>query len=141
MGDILKRLANLARAELSHLAQPDRQLSEEFKDWFSHQPGYDQYREAFDREYQRQHASSGHSQHKQQQSRAEYHDNQGYDPYKTLEITPEASWEEVEKAYKKLARRYHPDRFQNAEERDTATRVMALINASFSFLRKHYGKK
>ena len=141
MGDILKRLANLARAELSHLAQPDRQLSEEFKAWFSHQPGYDQYREAFDREYQRQSGQTGSSQQQQQRERPAYHDNQGYDPYKTLEITPEASWEEVEKAYKKLARRYHPDRFQNAEERDTATRVMALINASFSFLRKHYGKK
>jgi DnaJ-class molecular chaperone len=117
-------------------------LSEEFKAWFSHQPGYDQYREAFEREYQRQSSSSHHSQQqKQQQARPEYHENQGYDPYKALEITPDASWEEIEKAYKKLARRYHPDRFQNAAERETATRVMALINASFTFLRKRMGKK
>ncbi|MGE3724875.1 MAG: DnaJ family molecular chaperone [Candidatus Sericytochromatia bacterium] len=144
MGDILKRLVNLAKAEISHLHQPDRELSEEFKAWFSHQPGYDNYREAFDREYDRQHGQ-GYSQQSSGQKRSHnqntYHDNQGYDPYKTLEVSSSASWEEIEKAYKKLARKYHPDRFQNAEERETATRVMALINASFGFLKEKHGKK
>ena len=31
------------------------------------------------------------------------------DPYKVLEIDPSASDEEVEKAYRRLSRKYHPD--------------------------------
>jgi DnaJ-class molecular chaperone len=126
------------------MKQPDRELSEEFKNWFSHQPGYDNYRDAFDKEYEQQYGSSySHSNGSKQQSRQEtgFHGNQGYDPYKTLEIPSNATWEEIEKGYKKLARRYHPDRYQNQEERETATRVMSLINASYTFLKEKHGKK
>lgn len=135
----------MAKAEISHLSQPDRELTEEFKAWFDHQPGHDRYREAFDREYQRQYGqghqySQGREQRQNQQS-SSYSENQGYDPYKVLEINSQASWEEIEKAYKKLVRKYHPDRYQSAEDRETATRVMSMINASFSFLKEKHGKK
>ena len=36
------------------------------------------------------------------------------DYYKTLELTPEASQDDIRKAYRKLARKYHPD--MNSDE-------------------------
>ena len=37
------------------------------------------------------------------------------DPYKVLGISSSASDEEVKKAYRDLARKYHPDHFQAGE--------------------------
>lgn len=115
-------------------------MTEEFKAWFSHQPGYEDYRDAFEREYRRQYGQNYYSDNQKTQQQ-KYQDNQGYDPYKALEIEPGASWEEIEKAYKKMARKYHPDRFQDASDREIATRVMALINASYRFLKEKHGKR
>jgi DnaJ-domain-containing protein 1 len=159
MGDILKRLTNLARSEISHFTHRDHEFSREFMDFFRQQPDYEANRDFFEAEYARHHTddsqyrSSSQSQQSYQQSHQQGHqdqshgrnqsfaDNQGYDPYAALEVSPNASFEEIEKAYRKVVRRYHPDRFQTAEERETATRVTAIINASYAFLKQKHGKR
>ena len=54
------------------------------------------------------------------------------DPYKVLGLEPGASDEEVKKAYRKLAMKYHPDRNPGDEE---AARKMQEINAAYDAIK------
>ena len=49
------------------------------------------------------------------------------DPYKVLGLSPGASDEEVTKAYRKLAKKYHPDLNPNDKE---VAKKMSEINAA-----------
>jgi len=140
MGDIFKRLVNLAKSEISHLKEPDRELNREFLDYLRGRPEYDHYRQAYEEEYQQQSGGQNHSSRQQQYSNASGQ-SLDYDPYKALEISPGASWDEIEKAFKKMARKYHPDRFQSEKEQELANKLMSMINASYSFLKQKHGKR
>jgi len=54
------------------------------------------------------------------------------DPYKVLGLSPGASDEEVKKAYRRLAMKYHPDRNPGDEE---AARKMQEINAAYEAIK------
>ena len=56
------------------------------------------------------------------------------DPYSVLGLPPNASDEDVKKAYKKLAKKYHPDVAGNSEE---AQRKMQEINAAYDAIINH----
>lgn len=58
------------------------------------------------------------------------------DPYKVLGITPSASDEEVKAAYRELARKYHPDRYQNNPLADLAQEKMTAINEAYDTIQK-----
>ena len=49
------------------------------------------------------------------------------DPYKTLGIDSTASDEEVKKAYRELARKYHPDNYVNTPLADLAEEKMKVM--------------
>ena len=49
-------------------------------------------------------------------------------PYSVLGVSPTASEEEIKKAYKKLAKQYHPDVTGNSPE---AAKKMQDINAAY----------
>ncbi len=53
------------------------------------------------------------------------------DPYKTLGISPNASDEEVKKAYRDLAKKYHPDNYQDNPLADLAQEKMKEINEAY----------
>jgi tetratricopeptide (TPR) repeat protein len=59
--------------------------------------------------------------------------------YEILSVKTDASQDEIQSAYHKLAKRFHPDRFQSndfsAEERAKAERVFACVNTAYSTLR------
>lgn len=51
--------------------------------------------------------------------------------YEILKVSPGATKDEIRTAYRKLARRWHPDRFMEGPERDWANDKMAEINAAY----------
>lgn len=55
------------------------------------------------------------------------------DHYRVLQVSRDAEPEVIEKAYKALSMKYHPDRAP-AAERERATRRMQRINQAYSVL-------
>ena len=53
------------------------------------------------------------------------------DPYKVLNVSPSASDEEVKKAYRDLARKYHPDNYHDNPLADLAQEKMKEINEAY----------
>lgn len=58
------------------------------------------------------------------------------DPYEVLGIDKNASDEEVKKAYRNLARKYHPDNYQNNPLADLAEEKMKEINEAYDVITK-----
>ncbi len=53
------------------------------------------------------------------------------DPYSVLGVSPDASDDEVKRAYRELARKYHPDNYQNNPLADLAEEKMKEINEAY----------
>lgn len=53
------------------------------------------------------------------------------DPYKVLGVSPEATDDEIKKAYRELAKKYHPDNYANTEFADIANEKMQDINEAY----------
>ncbi len=58
------------------------------------------------------------------------------DPYSVLGVDPGASDDEVKKAYRELARKYHPDNYQNNPLADLAEEKMKAINEAYETIQK-----
>ena len=58
------------------------------------------------------------------------------DPYKVLGVPPSATDEEVKKAYRDLARKYHPDKYRDSDLADLASEKMKEINAAYEEVQK-----
>ncbi len=59
------------------------------------------------------------------------------DPYAVLGVSPSASDEEIKKAYRSLAKKYHPDNYQNSPLADLASEKMKEINAAYDEIQAH----
>ncbi len=58
------------------------------------------------------------------------------DPYKVLGVSPDASDDEIKKAYRKLARKYHPDNYVNNPLSDLVEEKMKEINEAYDTIQK-----
>ena len=71
------------------------------------------------------------------------------DPYQVLGISENATDEEVKKAYRELARKYHPDNYHDNPLADLAEEKMKDVNAAYEEITKrrsgiargHYGTR
>lgn len=60
-------------------------------------------------------------------------------PYEVLEIKEGASQEEIKQAYRRLAKKYHPDQYGNNPLRDLAEEKMRELNEAYEHLTKGNG--
>lgn len=58
------------------------------------------------------------------------------DPYSVLGVSPNASDEEIKRAYRELARKYHPDNYQNNPLADLAEEKMKAVNEAYEAIQK-----
>ena len=58
------------------------------------------------------------------------------DPYSVLGVSPNASDEEIKKAYRDLARKYHPDNYHDNPLSDLAQEKMKEINEAYDAITK-----
>jgi len=58
------------------------------------------------------------------------------DPYSVLGLSPGASEEDVKKAYRELARKYHPDNYHENPLADLASEKMKEINEAYDTITK-----
>ena len=58
------------------------------------------------------------------------------DPYKILGISPDATDDEIKKAYRALARKYHPDKYRDSDLAELAEEKMKEINAAYEEVKK-----
>ncbi|MBM6869579.1 DnaJ domain-containing protein [Pseudoflavonifractor phocaeensis] len=58
------------------------------------------------------------------------------DPYRVLGVEPSATDEQVKRAYRELARKYHPDNYQNNPLADLAEEKMKEINEAYDQITK-----
>lgn len=58
------------------------------------------------------------------------------DPYSVLGVSPSATDDEIKKAYRDLARKYHPDKYPDPEMAQIATEKMQAVNAAYDEVQK-----
>lgn len=56
------------------------------------------------------------------------------DPYKVLGVSPDASMDDIKRAYRDLARKYHPDNYVNNPLADLAEAKMKEINEAYDMI-------
>ena len=56
------------------------------------------------------------------------------DPYKVLNVSPNASDDEIKKAYRELARKYHPDHYHGTDLEHMAEEKMKEINEAYAMV-------
>ena len=63
------------------------------------------------------------------------------DPYKVLGVDPTASDDDVKQAYRKLARKYHPDKYADGDLKELAEEKMKEVNMAYEEIQRMRSSK
>lgn len=58
------------------------------------------------------------------------------DPYKVLGVSPQATDDEIKKAYRELAKKYHPDKYTDSPLADVAEEKMKEVNQAYDEIQR-----
>ena len=58
------------------------------------------------------------------------------DPYKVLGVSRDAADDDIKKAYRALARKYHPDNYAGSDLADLASEKMKEINEAYDTIQR-----
>ena len=61
--------------------------------------------------------------------------------YANLEVSPGASFEEIKKSYKRLLKKYHPDKFHNDKRSEYAKTIVQQLNEAYTYFEKEEQKR
>ena len=139
---ILKRLSNILRSNMSGSL-------DDWRDEVGRQ--YEQYREQFTgqktektaADSQAQNTEAEYERHRQQQQaqNASAPAGQEREYYRILEVTPGADFEQIRKAYKRLMKLYHPDRYHaDPEKQQVALEISRQLNAAYVYFEKKHNR-
>lgn len=61
--------------------------------------------------------------------------------YANLEIPPGSGFEDIQKAYRRLLKKYHPDKFDNDDRGQYAKQIVQKLNEAFNYFENKYKNK
>ena len=74
-------------------------------------------------------------------SKFPHYTNQEEQYYANLEIAPGANFEEIKNSYKRLLKRYHPDKYNNDVRSEHAEQITKKLNEAYNYFKKKLRSK
>ena len=69
------------------------------------------------------------------------HSRELQDAFAALEVPIGSDWETSHRAFRRMAQKYHPDKWHNDPKREVAEALFNKINQAFDLIKAHYGKR
>ena len=125
---LFKRIKNIVKSNINF-------GSSSFQDYFNVNTNFDDYESFTDttENFSKKDFENQNTNPKAHNIEAEY--------YANLELSCGASFEEIKKQYRKLLKKYHPDKFHNDPQKyEIAQKIVKKLNKAYNYFEEKYNK-